>query len=296
MHRILKSPRLAWTSVFVLGLAACVSNGSGPNAGQGRLALSLSSQQPTTTSSAADVLQSGDSTVIALGNDSVIVRGVDLVLRKIELKPVEAAACEGEHEDGMEHDSAGMEDSTQEAGQENCEEVETGPVLVSLPLGAAATAAMVDVNAPEGQYDRLEFRIHAPKADSADLAFLAAHPEFQGVSIRVTGTFSQAGTRTDFTFLSDLEASQEVTIDPPISVAAGGSASVTLRFDVSGWFLNATGDALVDPASANAGGPNQALVGENIQRSINAFRDEDHDGHDDQGEPSGGSSGGHNDG
>jgi hypothetical protein len=169
-------------------------------------------------------------------------------------------------------------------------------VLVSLPLGTAATAAMVDVAAPEGQYDRLEFRIHVPKSDSADSAFLAAHPDFQGVSIRVTGTFSHAGTRTDFTFLSDLEASQEVAIDPPISVAAGGSASVTLRFDVSGWFLNATMDALVDPASANAGGPNQALVRENIQRSINAFRDEDHDGHDDQGEHGGGTGGGHNDG
>jgi hypothetical protein len=71
---------------------------------------------------------------------------------------------------------------------------------------------------------------------------------------------------------------------------------VTLRFDVSGWFLNATGDGVVDPATANAGGANEALVRENIQRSINAFRDEDHDGHDDQGEHSGGSDGGQGDG
>ena len=57
---------------------------------------------------------------------------------------------------------------------------------------------------------------------------------------------------------------------------------VTLRFDVSEWFLNATGDALVDPATANAAEPNEALVRGNIQRSINAFKDDDHDGHDNE--------------
>jgi hypothetical protein len=283
-------------AALILLAAACSGTGSGLNMGQGHLLFSVSAQRPTTATSAADVTQSGDSTVVVLGSDSVIVRSVDLVLRRIELKAVTDTSCEAEHEDGMEHAGTSPEDATQGPEHDDCDEIKAGPVLVSLPLGAIPTEAMVDVPAPEGQYDRLEFRIHVPQADSADSAFLVANPDFQGVSIRVTGTFSQAGTRTDFTLLSDLEASQEVPIDPPISVAAGSMASVTLRFDVSGWFLNATGDGLVDPASASAGGPNESVVRENIQRSINAFRDENHDGHDDSGEHMGGSGGGHNDG
>jgi hypothetical protein len=37
----------------------------------------------------------------------------------------------------------------------------------------------------------------------------------------------------------------------------------------------------VDPASANEGGANENLVRDNIRASIDAFRDDDHDGHDD---------------
>ena len=40
---------------------------------------------------------------------------------------------------------------------------------------------------------------------------------------------------------------------------------------------------LVDPATANADGPNEELVENNIQRSLNVFEDDDHDGEDDHG-------------
>ena len=46
---------------------------------------------------------------------------------------------------------------------------------------------------------------------------------------------------------------------------------------------------VVDPGDAANGG----LINENIQRSINAFEDDDHDGHDDN---SGGDQGGSGDG
>jgi hypothetical protein len=283
--------------VLALGIAACMADGSGPGAGRGRIALAVSAQRPT-ASAGASVLAAGDSTVITADSDTVFIRSVDIVVRRIELKPVEVAACESdssamEHE-GEHHDSTAGDDSTAERDHEGCEEIKAGPVLVSLPLGDTAIAALVNVTAPAGQYDKLEFKIHAPRLPR-DSLFLAANPDFAHVSIRVTGTFSHHGTRTDFTFESGLEAEQEVRIDPPLAVGADSVASVTLRFDISGWFAGPGGAGLVDPGSANAGGANEGLVRENIQRSINAFEDRDHDGHDD-GDSGDDHDGGHGDG
>jgi hypothetical protein len=129
---------------LLFGAAACVGNGSGPNASQGRLRLSVSAQRPTTAMSTASVVQTGDSTLIAMGEDTVIVRGVDVVLRRLELRPLDASACEGEHEDGSETGSTTMESSSQEPEHDDCEEVKAGPVLVSLPLGTTATETIVD--------------------------------------------------------------------------------------------------------------------------------------------------------
>ena len=217
---------------------------------------------PVSISAAPQVTTAGDSTVITLGNDTIILHSVELVLREIELKPVEEAAC----------DTVG--------GDDGCEEFETGPVLVSLPLGTTATETMISVNAPPGQYDQLEFKIHKPES-SDDAAFIAAHPDFDGVSIRVTGTYSQAGTRSNFVFTSDLDAQQEIELAPAITVSAGAPTSVSLRVDVATWFLNGGGTALVDPASANKGQANEGVVKDRIEASIDAFRDDDHDGHDD---------------
>jgi hypothetical protein len=65
-------------------------------------------------------------------------------------------------------------------------------------------------------------------------------------------------------------------------VAEGSATNVTLRLDVARWFVSGT--ALVDPATANKGGLNENLVRDNIRASIDAFRDDDRDGHDDDNE------------
>jgi hypothetical protein len=205
------------------------------------------------------VATTGDSTVIALGNDTVIVRTAQLVLRKVELKRVDVAACDAV------------------MGNGDCEEFETGATLVSLPLGSAAVAQQVAVAAPPGTFDQLEFEIHKPSS-SDDAAFIAANPDFATISIRVTGTFSQAGTRTDFAFTSDVDQSEEANLVPPVTATAGQTLNVTLRVDISGWFLNSGKTALVDPASANSGQPNQSVVANNIQASFQAFEDDNHDG------------------
>ena len=246
-------------------LAACSDNTGG------RLSLAMSSVRPTAPLASADlsgvaaapaVVTAGDSTVITLGNDTLILRSVQVVLREIELKRVEAAAC-----DAIE-------------GNGDCEEFETGPTLVSVPLGSTATETMISVDAPAGMYDELEFELHKAEAPE-DAAFIAANPLFDGLSVRVTGTFSQAGTRSDFTFISDLNAKQEVALPTPLTVSEGQQANVTLRVDIAGWFLNGSGTALVNPASANKGQANENVVRDRIQASFDAFRDDDRDGHDD---------------
>jgi hypothetical protein len=218
------------------------------------------SAAPAGRSAAPKVTMAGDSTVIALGNDTLVIRSVEVVLREIEVERVETAQCD----DIMDND--------------DCEEFETGPVLVSLPLGATATVTEVAIDAPAGMYNELEFDIHKPD-DTTDAAFIATHPAFAGISIRVTGTFSTAGTRTDFTYTTDLNEQQEIALDPPLTVAEGSATNVTLRLDMARWFVSGT--ALVDPATANKGGPNENLVRDNIRVSIDAFRDDDRDGHDD---------------
>jgi hypothetical protein len=273
-----------------------MADGAGPGAGRGTVALAVSAQRPL-ASTGASVSAAGDSAVIASDSDTIVVHSVDIVVRRIELKPVEVAGCESDSS-AMEHgdDSMAHEDSVAARDREGCEEIKAGPVLVSLPLGATAIEALVNVTAPAGQYNRLEFRIHAPELPR-DSAFLTANPDFAGVSIRVVGTFRHAGgTASAFTYESGLEAEQEVAIDPPLAVGADSVASVTLRFDISEWFARFGGSGLVDPGTANVGGPNAGLVGENIQRSINAFEDRNRDGHDDGGGdgdgPGGGTRGG----
>jgi hypothetical protein len=120
----------------------------------------------------------------------------------------------------------------------------------------------------------------------ADDAFIAANPLFDGVSIRVTGFYRAAGAteRTAFTYTTDLSQEQEIELSPPLDVTADGLANVTIRIDVSTWFLNAAGTGIVDPATAAPGGANESLVEGNIEQSIDAFHDDDSDGLDDDDE------------
>lgn len=261
-----------------VGAAACSDSSGGAGVG---LAFStrpaptsvMASSVGTGRGMHASVVQAGDSTVVALGNDTVIIRSVELVLREIELERVDAPAdC----------------DSTAAGQDDACEEFTVGVQLVALPLGNA-TDKVIAIDAPAGLYDEVEFDIHKPES-SNDAAFIAAHPDFDGVSIRVTGTYSQAGSRSDFVYTTDLDKEQERALIPPLDVTAGGPVNVTLRVDIASWFLTETGLSLVDPATANKGGQNEGVVKNNIEQSIEAFHDDDSDGLDDDSEdPDGGS-------
>lgn len=227
----------------------------------------------TRSSPVGALAQAGDSTVVVRGDDTLVIKSVALVVREIELKRVDdIVGCP---------DSSGDDDDA-------CEELSVGVRLIDLPLGNQ-TDKLVTVDVAEGIYDEVEFEIHKPD-EVRDAAFVAANPAFADVSIRVTGTLSRGGTRSDFVFTTDLNAEQEIALAPPLDVTAAGPVNLTIRLDVGSWFLSVGGGSLVDPASANKGGPNEGLVKDNLEQSIDAFHDDDSDGLDDESEDDDGGS------
>jgi hypothetical protein len=266
---LLTHPALAGS---LLLLAGC-SDAAAPTLGGRTFAFALATRPAATASAAAATLSASSaaltgSETIALGNDTIVVTSAQLVLRKIELERVSAeTACSGSESD---------QSSSNEVA-DDCESVRTGPILVDLPLGSGAARAFT-ATLDTGTYGKFEVKVHSPDSgDAADAAFLQTNPDFTHVSIRVSGTFNHA----PFTFTTSLDAEQEAELVPPVSVTEATPASLTLMVDLSGWFLNEGRTALVDPASAMPGQPNQSIVENNIKSSFHAFEDENEDGQED---------------
>jgi hypothetical protein len=86
------------------------------------------------------------------GQNTLTLTQVEIVLREVELKPVEIADC----------------DAIPEPAE--CRDFEVGPTLVSVPLGAVTRTFAIPVDA--GSYDELEFEFHKISSDApADDAF-----------------------------------------------------------------------------------------------------------------------------
>ena len=170
--------------------------------------------------------------------------------------------------------SVGVSDS-----DDGCEEVESGPLLVSLPLGSNSPTVVVDTTLPVGQWKEAEFEVH--KLDPAvpsDSAFLQENNVPGDVSIRAQGEYTPAdGSAESFTFTSDLNAEREIEFDPPVDVTREGTTNITFSVDVGTWFRQ-NEETLIDPSQAREGGQFEALVEENIQTSIEGFEDDDRDG------------------
>jgi len=259
------------------GMLAC-SEGTGPG-NKPQISFNVA-----TSSGPAANLQSVSDTVVG-GANTLVLDQVELVLRDIRFKRLNDDVCEGDSDQSgdiavrpLSHDDG---ENGDDGNEDACETVNAGPFLLDLPLGAGVEQVF-SVAVDTGTFDELRIRLHKPEdngLDPADAAFLAAHPDFAGISIRATGTWNG----NPFTFTSDLDADQEMRLDPPLVVTdAGANVDVTLKVDVTTWFADGAG-GLVDPTTAGQGGQNENLVRDNIQHSFDAFQDEDHDGQDDGG-------------
>jgi hypothetical protein len=280
--------RLCFLAPTALLLTAC--NSTEPNA-MHRVSVSATTSASSARTSAgivADLVVGGE-------GGSVTISSAEIVLSRLKLANNEA--CADDEDDGDEvaepngapvvrsddpnddHDD-GEDDADGDEGDgdhdEGCPPLKVGPVLVTLPLDGTTTVVL-DAFVPAGTYTRLQAKLHAVDADDEGAGdFLAAHPDLEGISVKVVGVFKGAdGVGHDFTFTSPMNVVSSVNFENPITVGAG-TTNLTIDVDVSSWFTDATG-AVIDPTNS----ANQHAIERNIRRSLRAFEDDDHDGDDD---------------
>ena len=208
---------------------------------------------------------------VAAGGNTLVINKAQVVFSKIELAAVSTTACTGD-------DAVQLVSTDMSGGGDNseCEELRADPALVALPVDASVTTALVST-VPAGTYTDFQARIRPVNPNTtAGAAFLATHPTFAGVSVHVEGTYNG----TAFTYDGESNAKLELAFSPPIVVMDASGLNITVNVDLSTWFRDGAG-GLVDPATANTGGTNEALVEHNIHESFEAFEDDNHDGHDD---------------
>jgi hypothetical protein len=262
----MQSRLLATTTIFAVATLAACSESTGPAAGR-PLSLSFS----TAPAAGATLSQSAApgatrSVTVTSGTDELVITSVRVVVARMELQ-ASGASCTS---------TAAAGDDKQD--EHECDDLQVAPSVVELPVdGTVLTTASGTI--PSGTYSALEARIR-PIRSSADLgagsaAFLKAHPELDGVSVVVQGTWN----KTAFTYSGTPRAEFEKTFNPPITVD-GTTKNLTVQVDLASWFKTSTG-TLIDPATAAPGKANESVVAGNIRRSFRAFRDNDRKGHDD---------------
>jgi hypothetical protein len=238
----------------MLLLAAC-SESTGPN---GSPQVSLSFSTSGASAAAQAVMYGAFADVVTDGQNTLVIDQVEVVLREIELKRIDASCDQAIDED-------------------DCSKFEVGPMLVDLPLNGA-TSTELTISVEPGLYREVEFDIHkVSNGDPLDAGFREQYPDMLETSIRVRGTFNDE----PFVYTTDLDEELEYELTTPLEITAETqSTNVTLDFDISGWFVDEFG-GLVNPDTANKGGENESIVNDNIKQSIEAFEDEDRDGEDD---------------
>jgi hypothetical protein len=248
-------------------LAGCSSDTTGSAGHQMRLSF-------TTKSSAALHSSAGISQDVVVGPaGELVLKRIQLVIDHVELSPSDATVCNddkqgGDGEDGGGNDLRG-DQSTDTENQ--CDDISANPILVNVPVDDALHT-VVSVPVPAGTFTRLEAKLRPPSA--ATITTLGAPADMVGRTIRVEGTFKG----TPFVFTSELSSNLEFEFNPPL-VVDGTGKNATVNIDVTRWFI-ASGGTVIDPTTANPGGPNESLVANNIRNSFNAFEDDGMKGED----------------
>lgn len=263
--------RLSLSALVAAALMAGCSDGTAPasEAGVDEVSLSFSTSEGSNASAKVSGDVSADAGIrVAVGSDSLVIRRAQMVLEEIEFESEDRSCRRRMAAAGV--DTVNID---RERVREFCDgfEVEFGPIVVDLPTGSGVNEG-VTLHAPPGLYDELKFEIEPLDDHGGRSEDRYGRPGPRDASIVVEGTFNGE----PFVYLSDLEAEVEMDFYPPLEVRPGGF-NVTIRVDVASWFTTDNGQ-LIDPSSANAGGPNQAEVERNILASLAAFGDVDRDG------------------
>jgi hypothetical protein len=221
---------------LALALAAC--HGDATGSGGARVAIRFATATGARTAQAPSPSFSHAGT-----NDVLTLTGTNGTLRIEDIRLI-VSELELERSDGGCAAAAGVGD---DHGEE-CEEFESGPFLVDLPLAGGAVTLATDQVAP-GTYDELDFEVEDLEADEDDdsgerqaiqslLAQLrTVYPAFPGgASMVAHGTFTPAGSTAaqPFTVYFDAEIEVEMDLDPPVTVP--GASSLTVQVNPASWF------------------------------------------------------------
>ena len=241
---------VAMRALAALALSLAAAGCSDATGARARpVTLSVTAASPAPSAAVAPFAAGPQSITLSSGGNTLVISKAQLVLSKIELAPSSAATCSGTGDDG-------------------CDDIELAPVLLDLPVDGT-TKVGLSAMVPEGSYSALEAKVEAvTSGEDNAAAFLAAHPDFAGVSVRVEGTYNGA----PFVYTGSAEAEIEMSFPSPVTVDAGTS-NLTIDVDLSSWFKDGTG-SVVDPAD----GANASLIADNIRRSLRAFEDDNKDG------------------
>lgn len=193
-------------------------------------------------------VRAGSGASVASGNalaagSGIVLTRVRVVIRKIELE---------------------------KAGNSEMDEVASGPYLLDLSgaaLDDGSVARVVDASFEPGTYSEVKLEVHKPESgETAANASLQEMIDAQA-SIIADGTIDGA----PFSFKTAVNTQQRFEGN----VVLSDGSNLTLSVDPTGWF--ASGGARLDPRN----GSNRSQIENNIQSSFRAFRDDDHDGHED---------------
>lgn len=242
--------QLTFCSVVVaqavlLSMAACSDQSGTLRLNMKLAAMNATGGQPTGTLGA-------DGLTIDDGTNVLVITSAEVAIEHVEFERAEAT---------VDCDDAVDEDA--------CEEFETAPMIVTLPLdGTVAKPITADV--PVGTYDEIEFDIDDLGDEPADETLLTERPDFSSISVLVTGTFNGV----PFTYSSDLDAEQEIELAEPLVISDDRTATtVTLTVDVAKWFVSE--GMVLDPSTALDDGANEEIVEENIEASFEGADDDE---------------------
>ncbi|RMF67340.1 MAG: hypothetical protein D6743_05060 [Calditrichaeota bacterium] len=144
------------------------------------------------------------------------------------------------------------------------------PFIKDLALDTTANV-IETVDVPFGSYKETEIEID--DLDPEDGQVYLDNPDLQGRSIVVKG-YVNNDPNQNFVFTSEFSEEQEREFSPPLVLDENSpSTNVVLFIDMTGWFVDSSGN-LLDPRVSE----NHSAIEDNIKASIDVFEDRDDDG------------------
>ena len=179
-------------------------------------------------------------------NGTLSVDSTHLVVSEFELSRADVDC--GDDREGAEGDD-----------DDDCEEFESGPEFIGLPLDGGTTVT-VSEEVPAGTYEEFEFEVDDLEDDDEDdeehrdeqELLQAIRSQFEDwpedASLRVTGTFTPADSASEarpFTAYFEAEIEVEREFESPLIIEEDGDdRSVTVTVDPSTWFELSDGSVL----------------------------------------------------